>query len=231
MTSKQSVAVGSPVAQPETRIKICGLTSLADAQHASDMGADYLGINFIERSKRCVSIEELLPWWGELTGSAKRVALFQNARPQDVERVLNQLDFDVLQFHGEESSAFCEQFGLPYWKAICLPVSGSAIGESFNSMAARYDTAEALVLDAVTVDAAGKTIAGGTGKQFDWAHWPRWSRRTLWLAGGLDPDNVAAAINANRPWGVDVASGVENTPGHKDPAKIELFCRIVKRLT
>jgi len=175
-----------------TRIKICGLTTLADAQHAVDAGADYLGMNFIERSKRCVSTEELLPWWGELTGDVMRVALFQNAQPRDVERVLSQLDFDVLQFHGDESEALCAGFGLPYWKAVRLPVGGSAYGEAFSAISQSYDSAEALLLDAVTVDAAGNTIAGGTGKQFDWALWPQWSDRTLWLAGGLNPESPLA---------------------------------------
>lgn len=212
-----------------TRIKICGLTTPVDAQHAIDAGADYLGINFIARSKRCVTPEELLPWLGDLGTGAKRVALFQNAEANDVERVLNQVDFDVIQFHGTESKVFCEQFTLPYWKAVSMSVSGSALGESFNAVADDYDSAEALVLDAVTIDAAGNVIAGGTGKQFDWALWPRWSDRTLWLAGGLDADNVAAGIEATRPWGVDVASGVESSPGRKDPNKIESFCRAVKR--
>ena len=116
-----------------TRIKICGLTSLADAQQAISAGADYLGINFIERSKRCVTPEELLPWWGELDRSVQRVALFQNSQVRDVERVLSQLSFDVLQFHGDESKAFCEQFDLPYWKAVALPMQGSALGESFSA--------------------------------------------------------------------------------------------------
>lgn len=230
MTSSDFAAPSGAEASVGTRIKICGLTTLADAQHAVDCGADYLGINFIERSKRCVNTEELLPWWGELTGNVKRVALFQNADPRDVERVLNQLEFDVVQFHGDESQAFCESFDMPYWKAVRLPVGGSAQGESFSAMAEEYASADALLLDSVTVDAAGNRIAGGTGKQFDWALWPRWSDRTLWLAGGLSPDNVAAGIAATQPWGVDVASGVESTPGRKDPAKIEAFCKTVKRL-
>ena len=85
------------------------------------------------------------------------------------------------------------------------------------------------MLDAVTVDATGNTIAGGTGKQFDWALWPSWSKRKLWLAGGLNPNNVIAGIKATQPWGVDVASGVESAPGRKDPDKVESFCRAVKR--
>jgi len=230
MTSSDFAASPGAAASAGTRIKICGLTTLADAQHAVDAGADYLGMNFIERSKRCVSTEELLPWWGELTGDVMRVALFQNAQPRDVERVLSQLDFDVLQFHGDESEALCAGFGLPYWKAVRLPVGGSAYGEAFSAISQSYDSAEALLLDAVTVDAAGNTIAGGTGKQFDWALWPQWSDRTLWLAGGLNPDNVAAGIVATRPWGVDVASGVESSPGRKDPAKVDSFCENVKRL-
>ena len=203
----------SPLLCKTTRIKICGLTTLADAQHAVDCGADYLGFIFIPRSKRCVAPEELLPWWGELETGALRVALFQNASAQDVERVIHQLDFDVLQFHGSESPSFCEQFNMPYWKTVSLAVSGSPVGDSFSRIAEEYSSASALVLDTITVDSEGKAIAGGTGKQFDWALWPCWSDRTLWLAGGLNPENVSAGIAATRPWGVDVSSGVEATPG------------------
>lgn len=209
------------------RVKICGLTNLADAQAAAQSGADYLGFVFIERSARYVTAAELTAWWGELPKLATRVALFQNATSATVESVLNQLQVDVLQFHGSESPEFCSQFGLPYWKSIGFPLGGSAIGESFMDAAERYVEAQALLIDSVTVDASGRKVSGGTGKQFDWALWPTWYKDRLVLAGGLQPANIAAAVQALKPWAVDVSSGVEASAGKKDPQKLEEFCTAV----
>ena len=206
------------------RVKICGLTNLVDVQAAAGAGADYLGFVFIERSSRHVTAAELTPWWAELPKGARRVALFQDATSTAVESVLNQLDIDVLQFHGAESPEFCVQFGLPFWKSVGLPVGGSAVGESFLDAASRYIEAEALLVDAVTIDDAGHKISGGTGKQFDWALWPTWYRERLVLAGGLNPSTVAAAVQALKPWAVDVSSGVEASPGKKDAQKLQDFC-------
>jgi len=206
------------------RVKICGLTNLLDAQAAAEAGADYLGFVFIERSARHVTASELTPWWGELPKETKRVGLFQNATSAMVESVLNQIEIDVLQFHGSEAPEFCAQFGLPFWKSIGLPVGGSAFGESFVDSAQRYGEADALLIDSVTVDAMGRKISGGTGKQFDWALWPHWYRERLVLAGGLDPGNVCAAVRALNPWAVDVSSGVEASAGKKDSDKLQAFC-------
>ena len=223
----------TPGTRPETpghkavrpQIKICGLTNLSDAQAATAAGADYLGFVFIERSKRHVTASDLTPWWGELDGKAKRVALFQDAPSSFVAAVLNQIDVDVLQFHGRETETFCAQFSKPYWKSVGLPVGGSAVGESFTTVSQRFASASAWVVDSVTVDDAGEKISGGTGKQFDWALWPRWSLEKLILAGGLDANNVVAAARALRPWAVDVSSGVESVPGRKDHEKIDQFCK------
>jgi len=206
------------------RVKICGLTNLADAQAAAQAGADYLGFVFVERSARYVTTGELTAWWSELPVQPRRVALFQNPTSAAVESVLSQLQFDVLQFHGSETAEFCAQFGLPFWKSIGLPVGGSCIGEAFGDVAQRYVEAEALLIDSVTVDAEGRPISGGTGKQFDWALWPHWFEDRLVLAGGLGPETVSAAVQALRPWAVDVNSGVESSAGKKDPQKLAAFC-------
>ena len=210
------------------RVKICGLTNLADAQAAAGSGADYLGFVFIERSTRSVTAGELTAWWGELPAEPKSVALFQNATSSAVESVLNQLEIDVLQFHGDESPEFCVQFGLPFWKSVGLPVGGSAFGESFVDVAQRFVEADALLIDSVTVDAEGRKLSGGTGKQFDWALWPTWYRGRLVLAGGLNPGNVAQATQALKPWAVDVSSGVEASAGKKDPQKLQAFCEAAR---
>ena len=206
------------------------MTTLADCQHAIASGADFLGFNFVERSKRYVTAVELLPWWSELNAAAGRVALFQNCSAGYIDGVLSQLEIDVLQFHGDESPEFCRQFGLPYWKSIGLPVAGSAIGQSFATQAQAYTDAQALLLDAVTTDAAGHAISGGTGKQFDWSQWPSWATQPLVLAGGLDATNVAAAVDALKPWAVDVSTGVESGPGRKDADQVSAFCTNVRAI-
>jgi len=212
------------------RVKICGLTNLADAQVAAAAGADYLGFVFIPRSTRFVTASELTSWWGELPDAPERVALFQNATSAEVELVLNQLEIDVLQFHGDESPEFCAQFGVPFWKSVGLPLGGSAIGESFTRAALSYASAQALLIDSVTVDADGRKLSGGTGKQFDWALWPNWYSEHLVLAGGLDTDNVAQAVAALNPWAVDVSSGVEAAAGKKDPKQIDAFCAAAREV-
>lgn len=231
MDSKDSATSSRPPPEPiaPPLVKICGVTNLADAQAASTAGANFLGFNFINRSKRFLTAADLLSWWGSLETDAQRVALFQDASAADVEAVLDQLNFDVLQFHGSETQEFCAQFGLPFWKSVGLPVGGGVVGDSFAEVTAAFPDAAALVLDAVTVDAAGNTISGGTGKQFDWALWPRWAERPLILAGGLDASNVAAAIQATSPWVVDVSSGVESAPGRKDHDKMAAFCAAARR--
>ena len=221
--TKQCVQVmhntsGSP------QVKICGLTNLADAQAAANAGADFLGFVFVERSSRHVRASDLTSWWAELPADAKRVGLFQNPTISEVERVLNQLEVDVLQFHGAESPEFCSQFGLPFWKSVGLARGGSAVGETFSSVAQHYADAEALIVDSAALDKHGEKISGGTGKQFDWALWPNWFPGRLVAAGGLDPGNIGAAVQALNPWAVDVSTGVEAMPGRKDPCKMQQFC-------
>jgi len=218
-------------------VKICGLTNLADAGVALDGGATHLGFIFIERSKRAVTPAELLPWWSELStqldaqaraqnlpARTQRVAVFQNPSYETVEGVLRQLDFDLLQFHGDEEADFCSQFDKPYWKTVGLPPAGGVHGDVFGDVVGAHPQAAAFLLDTVARDSSGSVLGGGTGKQFDWALWPSWSDQQLVLAGGLDPTSVANGILATRPWGVDVNSGVEATPGHKDADKVRSFC-------
>ena len=120
---------------------------------------------------------------------------------------------DILQFHGSEPAAFCAQFGVPYIKAV-----GVGAGFDFDAWQREYVDASALMLDS---SRGGRT--GGTGVPFDWTLWPR-SDRSLILAGGLNPDNVADAVRATRPFAVDVASGVEGTTkGRKDPERLGRF--------
>ena len=145
------------------------------------------------------------------------VGVFVDPTEADVREALGAARLDVLQFHGQEPAAFCRQFDTPYVKAV-----GVATGFDFESWQRSYADARALMLDA---SVQGRS--GGTGVPFDWALWPR-SDRLLVLAGGLTPDNVAAAIRRTRPFAVDVASGVEGaTKGRKDPTRLRGFLAAV----
>jgi len=125
-----------------------------------------------------------------------------------------------LQFHGDEPAAFCESFGLPYVKALRVQK-----GSDFTAFAQEHEGAWALLLDAYVPGQPG-----GTGHSFDWQYWPRDTSRRLILAGGLRPDNVAAAVAVLRPFGVDVAGGVEDAaPGCKDLVKMRTFIQEMRR--
>jgi phosphoribosylanthranilate isomerase len=135
-----------------------------------------------------------------------------------VHEVLAKLSLDVLQFHGEESPEFCQQFGKPYLKAIRVKA-----GVDLVECAARYSSAQGLLLDAFV-----EGTQGGTGESFDWALIPQNLQLPVILSGGLHAGNVAAAVKQVRPYAVDVSSGVETSKGIKDAAKIAAFIKEVK---
>jgi phosphoribosylanthranilate isomerase len=203
-----------------TRIKICGITRQQDADAVVLAGADALGLNFVEHSPRRVSPASARAVSRQVRGALTRVGVFADPEPDLVASVLEVVELDALQFHGGESGRFCESFGMPFMKAIRVrePLDMPAL-------ATEYANACALLLDAYV---AG--VAGGTGHGFDWNLWPRASDLPLVLAGGLTPDNVADAVTRLRPWGVDVAGGVEGIrKSEKDPARIREFVAEVKR--
>jgi len=150
-----------------------------------------------------------------------RVALFVDASEAEVAAVLRVAEIDLLQFHGEEPEAFCSSFGLPYMKVLRMHED-----VNFAAWAESYESAWALMLDTYV---AGRP--GGTGQRFDWQMWPRQAGQRLVVAGGLTPDNVAAAIRELEPFGVDVAGGVEGpVKGEKDHAKVVEFIQEVRRV-
>lgn len=202
------------------QIKICGITRDQDADAVVDAGAEALGLNFCAASARRIEPGRAAALAQRVAGAVTRVGVFLDSAASDVERVLTQVDLDVLQFHGDEPGAFCRQFGKPYIKALRVraPLDMAAIE-------ADYGDACCLLLDAFV---AGQ--AGGTGMTFDWRLWPQTSAVPLVLAGGLTPDNVADAIRRLGPWGVDVAGGVEGArKGEKDSARIARFVAEVRQ--
>ena len=203
-----------------TRVKICGVTTAKDALLAADAGADAVGLNFHPPSPRALDLPTARRIARALPPFVAAVGVFVDPRAELVESVLEAVPLGCLQFHGDEAAGFCRSFGLPYIKAI-----GVAADFHFDAKAEAYDDAHALLLDS-----GGDGARGGTGRTFDWGAWPDGAEQRLILAGGLNPDNVGAAVAATRPYAVDVASGVEGAvKGRKDPCRVRRFFEAVAR--
>jgi len=201
-----------------TRVKICGITRIEDGVAAAQAGADAIGLVFAPASPRRVSAEQAADIAAVLPPFVSCVALFVDPGAAQVRAVLETFRPDLLQFHGDEPPDFCAAFGLPYLKAVRVRP-----GTDLLQYAALYAGARGLLLDAYHPDSHG-----GTGQRFDWDLIPRDLPRPVVLAGGLDPDNVAAAVRRVRPWAVDVSSGVEMAKGIKDAGRIARFIREVR---
>jgi phosphoribosylanthranilate isomerase len=196
-------------------VKICGITRVEDALVAAQAGAHAIGLIFYPGSARLVSHDFARSVVNALPAFVTPVALFVDANPAEVARVIAEVKPQLLQFHGNEPPKFCTSFGLPYIKAVKVRP-----GVDLLQYARHYQTAKGLLLDAF-VDGSH----GGTGSSFDWKLIPDRLPLPLILAGGLNQDNVADAIRRVRPWAVDVSSGVETAKGIKDAAKVAAFIR------
>jgi phosphoribosylanthranilate isomerase len=195
------------------RIKICGITSVNDAQQAIHAGADAIGLVFYEPSPRCVSIAVATEIAKSVGPFVTVVGLFVDAKEAFVHKVLSSVSLHVLQFHGDETVEYCESFDRPYIKALRMREEIDV-----NALIAQYSSASGILLDAYR---AG--VPGGTGESFDWRRVPSQSIRPIVLAGGLTPENVALAMKTTHVYGVDVSGGVEVSPGCKDPEKVINF--------
>jgi len=203
-----------------TRVKICGVISIEDALHVATSGADAIGLNFYEKSVRYVSPEKAAEICNALPPFISTVALFMNADTEKVNTTLSKVNIDLLQFHGSESPEFCRSFGKPYIKAV-----GIGGLQDFITYADQYHDALGILIDS---HALGK--AGGTGETFDWQLLPKDYPKPIILAGGLNPENVAQAIQQTSVYAVDLSSGVESSPGIKSKVKIDALMREVKRV-
>ena len=210
-----------------TRIKICGMTRVEDALCAAHAGADAIGLIFYDASPRAVSIEQAMSISKVLPPFVSTVALFVNALPNEVDKVISRLRPSVLQFHGDENAIYCAQFGMPFLKAI--RVGARTTTYDLLEYASQFHAARALLLDTLS-----NTVYGGSGESFDWNVIPDVMRARIVLSGGLQPANVADAILTIRPWAVDVSSGVEvqvdsnGAKGVKDHARIKKFIEEVR---
>jgi phosphoribosylanthranilate isomerase len=202
----------------KTRVKICGITNLADAQAAVEAGADALGFNFYEKSPRYVSLKTAAAISKQLPPFVMRVGVFVDAEADFVLRAIGEVGLTMLQFHGDEPPEFCTQFGLMSMKAFRIR------DEKSLDELPKYQT-DAFLLDAYSVEARG-----GTGEKFNWdlAVESQKFNKPIFLAGGLTPENVAEAVRKVRPFAVDVSSGVESAPGKKDHAKMKAFIAATK---
>jgi len=203
-----------------TRVKICGITRIEDAQQTVDAGADAIGLVFYEKSPRFVSNVQAQAISQTIPVFVTRVALFKDADKQTIQSTLDNVEIDLIQFHGSESAEFCEQFALPYIKAIGMKAA-HCDADYLIASAKNYSTAKALLLDG---HAPGE--AGGTGETFSWSSIAKVNTPIV-LAGGLTTANVKQAIEVVQPFAVDVSSGVESAPGIKDKNLIVKFMQQV----
>ena len=204
-----------------TRIKFCGLTRAGDVRLASELGADAIGFVFAPDSSRRLRPEEARLMRNALAPLVDAVALFRDNSAEEVREVVRQVRPSLLQFHGDEEDAFCRSFGVPYLKAIPM---GQGVPPTAAALQSRYPGAAAFLFDG---HAPGSS--GGQGARFDWTTLPQGLNKPMMLAGGLTPDNVYDAVLATLPWGVDVSTGIESSPGIKDGERMRRFVEEVRR--
>ena len=201
------------------RVKICGITNPADARLAAEAGADAIGLVFHEPSPRNIAPDMACSIIDALPPFVDAYAVVLDPDPQFLDALIENVPLDGMQYHGREAPELCARFRGHWIKAVPMSESGA-----LADYQQRYRNAHGFLLDS---HAPGD--AGGQGRTFDWTEIRSEDPRPLILAGGLGPDNVGEAIRRVRPWGVDVSSGVEASPGRKDPGKIEAFVREVSR--
>ena len=199
------------------KVKICGIKNQFAALEAERNGADAIGLVFCEKSHRCISIEEAKKIIGSLKPFTTVVALFSNDEEKYVLSVLNNININLIQFHGDESDDDCIRHGMPYIKGV------SEINEGFKNLDKRYPNAKGFVIDSHNQDGIG-----GTGKTFDWSNNSFDTKKPIIIAGGLNCNNVEDAIKVFLPYGVDVSSGVESSNGEKSAELIKKFIDKVK---
>lgn len=208
-----------PVSRPRIFIKICGITCSEDAEAAVAAGADALGFVFHPESPRFVPVEQAARIARERPPFVGAWAVVRNPEPALLEEIRDCMRFDLVQFHGEESPELCARSRMRYVKAVPM-----AEKNTFGEHLRLYPQAKGFLLDG---HAPG--TAGGKGIAFEWKRPDTRDPRPVILAGGLTADNVSSACRQMQPWGVDVSTGVETDPGHKDPEMMRAFVEAVDR--
>jgi phosphoribosylanthranilate isomerase len=192
---------------------MCGMMQKEDIAQAAFLGADAIGLIFAPQSPRALTIEKAKTLLNQFPLFLDAVAVLVDPCAAFVEQIIQELPVNLLQFHGEETPEFCNQFKIPYIKAI--PVTSK---EAILNAQANYEQAKALLLDTYSPKAKG-----GTGKPFDWNLIPDNLEKPFLLAGGLTSENVSEAVKRLNPYGVDVCSGIEQSPGIKNHQQMRQF--------
>lgn len=199
-------------AAPPVVIKVCGITTLRDAEMSAEAGATAIGFNFYRQSPRYIEPSEASRIAGALGSAVLKTGIFVDESPQRIQEIAAQTGLDVVQLHGTSRAQ-----GLRVWRAC-------RAGANFSESMLDDESAEAFLLDTPSAE-----LHGGTGRTFDWSI-ARGLRKKIILAGGLDASNVREAIETARPWGVDACSRLELEPGRKDPAKVREFVKAASSL-
>lgn len=203
------------------KVKICGITNSEDARAAVEAGADALGFVLHRKSPRCVPMDVVKAIVAALPPFVLPVGVFVNEEAATVREVMDQCGLALAQLHGEETASYCETLGRPILRAIRLRGSGDLL-----ALAEYKGRAQ---VRGFLVDAFSEKEYGGTGQVADWGLAAEAAKSAqILLAGGLTPENVQEAIRQVRPYGVDVSSGVEASPGKKDHAKVGAFIRAAR---
>jgi len=204
-----------------TKIKICGITNKIDALAATELGVDMLGFVFYKKSKRYVEPKVAEDIINELPASIRKVGVFVDEDKDTVLRIAQDTLIDTLQFHGDETPGYCSSFGDKYKVIKAFRLKDKNDLKKIND----YDT------DFFLFDTYKRDSIGGTGETFDWKILKDFEiLKPMILSGGLDPKNVAGAIKEVAPFGVDVSTGVEETPGKKNLELMKKFVQNVRKL-
>jgi phosphoribosylanthranilate isomerase len=213
-----------------TWVKICGMTNLEDALVAVDAGADAVGFVFYDKSPRCVGLETAREIVGKLPAEVEKVGVFVNENVDGPAEVLEQVGLTTAQVYSKSIREWMQWYQTAERK-LMWAIPGHTLREDFFISLGALDKP----ISALLVDSGSEDRPGGTGERFDWEGAQIGissleQKVPVVVAGGLTPHNVDHAIKTLRPWGVDVASGVEASPGKKDPEKVRAFVRAVREM-
>ncbi len=201
------------------KVKICGITSVEDAQAAMDMGTDILGFNFFPESPRYVTVDQAARIATKLPAFIALAGVFVNSTREAIHEAMEACFLDWIQLHGDETPEFCQSFckeAVKVMKAIRVKESADIAG------------ANAFPVHAILLDAFHPDRYGGTGDTFDWGLIAHTGKR-VFLAGGINPDNVVEALELDM-YGIDVCSGIESEPGKKDHEKMQALFNNIRHL-
>jgi phosphoribosylanthranilate isomerase len=214
-----------------TWVKICGMTNLDDALTAVDAGADAVGFVFYEKSPRNISVERAREICGKMPESVEKVGVFVGASFEDIAVSMGECKLTIAQIYPRESVALTEELFEDFPFRVIPAVSATRDEDKTSGFYASSETGDRVL--AVLIDSGNSDRPGGTGESFDWREVGAFSGLRgfkLVVAGGLTPENVGEAMRILKPWGVDVVSGVEASPGKKDPEKVRAFVRTVREM-